>query len=174
MTTKEGLEDWYKTPDPWEYRITPDDQTRRQHIIYALLSLGGSFSRALDLGAGEGWITEALPAAVKHAYELSDIAASRLPPGVDRVLSPKDKYGLVVATGVLYEHYDWELFTDLIKTHASKIVLTCSIEAWESRSAIQQIPGQQIFQMIFPYRQYWQKLRVFDVSSASDRSKNIF
>lgn len=161
------LNDWYKNPDPWQYATTPDDAERKANILTAL-SCYTPFDRAIDIGAGEGWLTKDLPALVKHAYEMSDVAAARLPDQIQRVRQPIGKYDLVTATGVLYSQYDWENMVALIAGAASRIVLTCNIREWEVPAAIASIPGVQVMTMTFPYRQYTQILRVFDVTKDHD------
>ncbi len=156
--------DFFLEPDPWGYRTNPDDILRKEIIISAAsIFTKLIYDRALDLGALEGWISEDLPANIVHGYEISDVAAARFPPDVIHVKQPEGKYDLVVATGVLYGHYDWQHFVDLIKEHANGIILTCNIVAWESQSAISQIPGRQIYTAEFPYREFTQKLRVFHI-----------
>ncbi len=160
--SKADLEDFYSKPDPWNYKTTPDDIQRKQYILHTL-DLFGPFERALDIGCGEGWITKDLPADIKHGFELSDVAAERFPPCVQRTML--GKYDLVLATGVLYAHYDWERFVELIRKFGSRIVLTCNIKAWEMHAALFAVPGKQVLEMEFPYREFTQKLRVFDVSA---------
>ncbi len=164
VQTKEDLESWYENEDPWFYRTTIDDHVRREIIIGILKTVCGFSERALDLGAGEGFITEKLPAADISAYDISSTALTRLSPGIRRCESPAGIYGLVVATGVLYQQYDWRLLTDLMHKHASEFILTCSIKEWEVPEAISRIPGKEIFMAEFPYRnEYVQKLRVFHI-----------
>ena len=99
MQSKEELEEWYKTPDPWAYQITEDD-AKRKEIILEMLPY--NYQRALDIGCGEGFITANLPAADIHGIEISDTAASRFPWNVKRVLEPVGVYDLVITTGTLY------------------------------------------------------------------------
>jgi len=157
------IKEFYKKEDPWMYKTTEDDIRRKEYIVGILRSFG-HFKRALDIGAGEGWITEGLPAAELWGYELSDHAASRFPLGVGRIQCPRGKYDLVVATGILYNHYDWERFVDMINDHASGIVLTCSMANAELPKAIEAIRGDELFRMEFPYRHCGQRLRVFNFS----------
>ncbi len=155
---------FFATPDPWGYQSNPCDIRRKQYILH-MANLFGPYSRALDIGALEGWITNDLPASTKHGFELSDVAAARFPPTVKRELD--GKYDLVLATGVLYSHYNWSYLFRLIREHAAKYVLTCHIKSWELL-AVADI-GKQIIEMEFPYRDFTQKLRIFDVSSAQNR-----
>ncbi len=158
--SKADLERWYADKvDPWDYSITPDDHWRKR-VIVQVLRLFGPFSAALDIGAGEGWITRDLPASTKHGIELSDTAAQRFPLSVVRVHKPIMKYDLVLATGVLYAHYDVAEIISWIREAASDYILTCSIQAWEP-PVIREIPGKQIFAADFPYREFHQQLRIF-------------
>ena len=89
MQSKDEIEKEYQTPDPWGFQTHPDDAARKQIILNAL-TLGANkpmrFKRALDIGAGEGWITKDLPADEIFGFEISDTAASRFPANVKRVL----------------------------------------------------------------------------------------
>lgn len=160
MSAKALLEEFYVTEDPWRYASTPCDALRKRHILHAA-NFYGPYSRALDIGAGEGWVTRDLPASTRHGYEISDTAAARFPDCVKRELD--GPYDLVLATGVLYHHYDWLGMLRLIQTHASKIVIVSHIKTWEFSTAIAGIPGTQVFEAEFPYREWSQKLRVFRI-----------
>ena len=160
MQTKEDLEKFYQVEDPWRYKVTPDDYFRRK-VIVETLSLFDWPDRALDIGCGEGWITKNLPGNEVEGFEISDTAASRFPIGLKRANPPTGKYDLVVATGVLYSHYDTYLFMRLIKEHASKYVLVSGIDSWEH--PLVKTIGNEIFSARFPYREWHQQLRVFEV-----------
>ena len=157
---------FFDKPDPWGYQTHPDD-IRRKEIILPIARMFGRFDAALDVGAHEGWISMDLPADTVYGYELSDLAAARFPAIVQRVSADDirgGKFDLVVATGVLYNHYDWRGMVDLINAGASGIILTCNIKQWEVPAAWLGIRGKQVFQAQFPYREWDQQLRVFDVS----------
>lgn len=159
--SKAEIERFYsEVADPWAYKTTPCDVKRKMHILN-ILAPHGMFDKALDIGCGEAWVTQDLPARVIHGYELSDTAAARFPPNVTRTLDPQDKYDLVVATGVLYHHYDYRKMLEIIARCASHIVLTCNIKSWEVPEA--SLLGKEILTMEFPYRDWTQKLRLFDV-----------
>ncbi len=160
MTDKEELEAFYSREDPWDYETTPDDIRRKRYILHAL-DLFGPFNRMLDIGCGQAWVTRDVHACVRHGLEISDTAAERFPVTVKRVTFPDGKYDLVMATGVLYAHYAWSEFIDMIRGHASRYILTCNIKSWEVPAA--QALGKQIWDMEFPYRQWVQKLRVFEI-----------
>ncbi len=163
--SKQELEKWYEIrPDPWGYRHNEDDLERKCKILATIVKFEPGFRRLLDIACGEAWITKDIPAEYRYGYELSDVAASRFPDNVKRVKKPEGKYDLVVATGCLYMQYAWQDMLDIIKAHASRIVLTCNIRSWEVPAAIAQIPGQQIDMQEFHYRDTVQRLRVFEIA----------
>ena len=129
--SKKEIEDWYSKPDPWKYETTADDIVRKMTI---LSKLGGMYKKALDIGAGEGFITRDLPAYELYAYEVSDKASKRFPGGILRVTDPYGDYDLVIATGVLYEQYDYEKFIEILKYYRDKAtILTCNkYRDWET------------------------------------------
>lgn len=158
MQSKQELEDWYNTPDPWGYYSNEHDQRRKDIILDIAKQHGKTYKKALDIGAGEGFITKDLPAKTIHAIEISDEAAKRLPSSVKRVDKPQGFYDLIICTGVLYKQYNYKQITDWIKNHASGIVITSNIKSWE----INELPvDKQIEELEFPYREYTQKLRVY-------------
>lgn len=161
MSTKEELNKFYVRHDPWDYRTNRWDQERRSNIV-AVLNKLGPFERALDLGCGEGWLTETLPAHELYGYDISDIALSRLPKSVKPIydlVELEGKFDLIIATGVLYRHYSYQELLDVIKNYASDTILTCNIQTWEVPEVI--TIGDPLFEMEFPYRDYIQQLRVF-------------
>jgi trans-aconitate methyltransferase len=157
MQTKENLEGWYGKPDPWGYKKNPDDKKRRDKILAALGKK--KFKKALDIGCGEGWLTQFLPAKTIHGFEISDTAATRFPENVKRIVNPRGEYDLIVATGVLYKEYDYEKLLAMIRKHAAGTVLLCNIKSEEVDVSMF---GDPVFEEEFPYRQYIQKLRVYD------------
>lgn len=152
---KQELEKFYTKQDPWGFKTHPDDKMRRDKIIDALKEFKGGFKRALDLGAGEGFITEKLPAEEIHAYEISDTACNRLPKNVKRVTKIEGKYDLIIATGVLYQQYDYKSLIDIILKHANGLVLTCHIKNLE----VNTLPKDKMcYNEEFKYREYTQNL----------------
>lgn len=157
MQQKSELENWYGEPDPWNYKNNPDDIKRKKTILQVLDSYP-SFTKALDIGCGEGWITQDIPAKEIHGIELSDNAAERLPKNVKRVSEPEGKYDLIICTGMLYKQYDYRKFLDWIKNHANGVVLTSNIKQWQ----INDLPNEYlIHQEDFPYREYVQNMRLY-------------
>ncbi len=151
----------YLTPDPWGYQTNPNDFIRKYKIISIANRYAGpfKFKRALDLGCGEGWISTDLPATIIHGYEKSENAKKRLPANVYPITTPIGNYDLVLATGVLYSHYDTDDIFDIIYKHSTKIVITCNIVEWEINFQI--ADAKEIHSEVFKYREFTQHLRVF-------------
>lgn len=169
MRGKERLERFYRKKDPWGYESNPDDQRRKKEIL-SVIPQGVArcpFLRALDIGAGEGWITKDLPAYDIYGYDLSEKAMSRFP---EKVIPVKAEdinicFDLIIATGVLYKQYDYKWIIDRINNCADKMVVLCNIKSWER--GIELLKGEPTFYKEFPYREYTEVLRVYDYTSAS-------
>lgn len=158
MQNKADLEDFYEVKDPWGYQTNPHDAFRLETILEELkpFTPHGGFKRALDVGAGEGWVTQHLPAKRIDAIEISDRAASRFPEKVHRVQEPEGSYDLIIATGVLYQQYDWQRMIDILK-QSTNIILVCSIQDWEL--GMDQLPKPEV-SLYFPYRNYTEHLSI--------------
>jgi hypothetical protein len=162
--SKEELEKHYAHADPWLYKSSSEDSKRKLYLL-SIANMFGPFETALDIGAGEGWITEGLPAKEIHGFEISDLAASRFPELVTRIEEPVEKkFDLVVSTGTLYGHYNVDLFLKLMNEHCGKILLISNIKEWERPEIIKKIAHTQILEASFPYHQYHQQVRVFKVN----------
>lgn len=156
MQSPQELESWYATPDPWAYETTEDDAVRKRVVLSVL----GEYERALDIGAGEGWLTKDLPAKHLFGYELSDNAAGRFPSNVKRVESMYGEYDLVICTGVLYTQYDWECIIKALEYYRDKAtVLTCNIHSWER--GLDRL-GKPDVEQFFNYREYIEHLCVYN------------
>ena len=162
MQSREELENWYETEDPWAYQNTPDDLYRKNFYLAVLEDVGPYFSKALDIGAGEGWVTKDLPAVEKHAFELSDAAASRLPNGVERVERVDQKYDLILATGVMYEQYDHIGINQMIHNAASNthetMIMIAGIKDW----LIPYSYGMIHRHYEIPYREYQHVITIWE------------
>lgn len=152
MQSKEELEIWHSVKDPWGYETNSFDAERKKII----LSLLGSYDRALDIGAGEGWITTDLPAKEIHAIEISDNASSRFPSNIKRVFEPVGKYDLVITTGTLYKQYDTEQILKWIQISAVKNILIAGIKDWMFK-----LPEPTIYKE-FKYRNFKQAIFFYE------------
>jgi hypothetical protein len=165
VQSKRELEEWYQRADPWQYTTTADDVWRKNFYITALASNPSppyttQFERALDVGAGEGFITTSLPANEIHGIELSDAAAGRFPSNVTRVAEPKGEYDLVISTGTIYVQYDHAKIYEMIMNAACKTVAIGGIKNWLT------LPynfGNLVREFEFPYREFTSCLRIYEV-----------
>lgn len=155
---KEEIEKFYEKKDPWAYTENPEDLKRKQKILEKLE--GRHYKRALDIGGGEGWISKDLPADEIEVLEISDNAKSRLPEGVKGVSEATGKYDLIVGTGIMYHHYDYQRFLDIIRQHSSGAVLLSNIASWEVDEVSQQLGESTVEE--FPYREFIQRLRFYE------------
>lgn len=168
MQSVEEIEEAYKTPDPWGFKTNPEDLFRRDKIIRACKYVRPEYDKALEIGAGEGFITERLPATLRYGFEVSKNARSRFPSDCyPLAFVPADvRFDLVVVPGVLYGHYDCQKFFEIIDTNANDVVVTCNIKPWENKnmgdwSWLQKnLHLKQLYEEEFPYREFVQKLRV--------------
>jgi trans-aconitate methyltransferase len=160
MFEKSWFEAWYLKEDPWGYRSTPDDAHRKLTILQTLQPYA-PFQRALDIGCGEGYITEDLPAASIDGIEISDKAAARLASNIRRVQVPDGRYDLVITTGTLYREYDHVLIASWIRASASRLVLVSGIKDWLLPYSF----GTALTQCNFSYRDtLHQELTLYEVS----------
>lgn len=167
MQTAHSIEQFYEKPDPWAFQTNPADHYRKGRIIGTLYGFG-PFESALDIACGEGWITQDIPAREIFGYELSQKAALRFPSVVKHVTNPIGKFDLVMVTGALYAHYDWEHMVDMINAHAGNIILLSNVAAWEVPGIENLIQAKQIVCSEYDYEpapgsDFRQRLRVFRV-----------
>lgn len=162
VQSKSELEEWYHDIDPWKYRKDPDDAYRKKFYLTVLEDLGPTFGRLLDVGAGEGWITQAVPANEKHAIEYSDLASDRFPEIVERVSAPQGKYDLVMTTGTLYTQYNHTEIAETLVNAASvdigTLVFVGGIKDW----LLPYDFGTKIRHFEFPYREYTHAVDVYE------------
>lgn len=115
--SKRAIDEFYKgRNDPWGYFSNDDDSSRREILVAELAALRPV--RALDIGCGNGFVTEKIPAQEVVAL---DISGSAIHEARARAVSPHIKYeeaslfdlgrcsfgkfDLVLVTGVLYGQY---------------------------------------------------------------------
>lgn len=163
MQSKEELEDWYSEKDRWEYNTTKDDQIRLYEILTALATGKETYARAIDIGCGEGFITQHIPADLIHGLDLSENALNRLPSIVESVKYPHGEYDLVISTGTLYSQYDHDSIYKMIMSCASEFILIGGITDW----LIEKDFGTKIYEMSFPYRGFTQKITLYHVETSA-------
>lgn len=154
MQNREELNNWYSTRDPWFYETTPDDQVRKDKIIGAIKDL--NIESILDMGAGEGWITKDLPVTKIYAQELSDVARDRIPEWIIR--HTDEIVDATLTCGTLYAQYDHKQIAEDLKRYSRKYIIVAGIDSW----LIDYDFGKIIHQERFPYREYTQRLTIYE------------
>jgi hypothetical protein len=163
MQSKQELEDWYSEPDRWGYFNSQEDMIRLKKILYMLGWGKKKYKRAIDIGCGEGFIAQHLPAEEIQGLDLSDNALSRLPANVIPVSEPQGKYDLVISTGTLYKQYDHEAIYKTIMSCASEFILIAGIEDW----LIEYDFGVRLQFNVFSYREFTQKVSLYALETRS-------
>ena len=126
------------------------------------------FARTLDIGCGEGWLTKDLPGKEVIGVDISEKAIGRARQNEKKVKYyyldvnkqlPPGKFDLILVTGVFYKHYIKKKtllkILDLLKSGG--YLLTCHIKEW----SFFDIPFEKIYEEEFTYRQYIEKLVVY-------------
>jgi len=172
IQSKEELEDWYSESDPWGYYKNPQDEMRKARILSAIPQL--EYENVLDIGCGNGFLTNDLPGKQISGLEISEKAVEwangHAAPNVryfsgslfdlpDLDLPPLD---LLVITGVLYPQYIGEshrliyvLIDRILKPNG---ILLCShIYEWYKL----RFPYLTVSREHFAYREYSQVLEVY-------------
>lgn len=169
--SKDALDKFYSQEDPWGYKDNIDDAFRKKMILKMLAPY--RYDIALDIGCGEGWITKDLPAQKIYGYDISDTATNRVPQKVTPVKDwhgkpfKDEKMDLVITTGTLYSQYAAGSITEKITEKASKHVLVAGIKSW----LLPYTFGKVIDEMEFPYREYTQKLTLYEVTPQPKKNK---
>ncbi len=172
MQSKDELENWYSEADPWQYYGNPSDRMRKARILSALPRL--EYENVLDIGCGNGFITNDLPGKDIIGIDLSqrvvDWANTGSPKHVHYVCAslfdlPEldlPAMDLVVITGVLYPQYIGEavrlayvLIDNLLKPGG--ILTSSHIYEWYRA----RFPYLTVSREYFPYREYSQVLEVY-------------
>ena len=162
MQTKQEIEDWYKIPDRWQYFQSEEDAKRREIILGMLPK---TYNNALDIGAGECFIAQKLPAQNIYGIEWSDTAASRFPENVTRIDQPRcdTNYDLVITTGTLYPQYDHKQIYGWILESASEHILVAGIKDW-----LIDYPFEKwckvVDRMEFPYLNFTQSVTLYQIN----------
>lgn len=160
MVDKTWLENWYKNSDPWKYRSEPDDLYRKTFLCNIINSYNPK--KVLDIGCGEGFITEGITAETVHGLELSDKAASRFAKRINRVLVPEAPYSLVLTAGTLYKEYDHVQIANWIYDSKPELVVVAGIKDW----LIPYSFGKILEQYEFDYRGHLrQQVTVYETST---------
>ncbi len=171
IQTKEELEDWYSESDPWGYYNNPQDKMRKARILSVIHKLNRN---VLDIGCGNGFLTNGLPGRKIVGLEISEKAVTwandHASPNVSYLRGSSfdlpdldfPQMDLIVITGVLYPQYIAEshrlvyiLIDRILKPGG---ILLCShIFDWYKM----RFPYLTISREYFAYREYSQVLEVY-------------
>jgi SAM-dependent methyltransferase len=172
IQSKDELENWYSEADPWGYYENPQDIMRKARILLAIPQL--NYENILDIGSGNGFLTNELPGKQITGLDISEKAVQwsneHAAPNArylcgslfdipDLNLPPMD---LIVITGVLYPQYIAEsirlvyvLIDRLLKPGG---ILVCShIYEWYKV----RFPYLTVSREYFAYREFSQVLEVY-------------
>lgn len=115
-SNESNLDRFYKNADPWGYFTNPQDLSRKRIIANECARY--KFSRVLDIGCGNGFITESVAAYELVGIDISEsaIAEARSRSSASNVSYKKGSifdlpslnlgmFDAVIITGVLYRQY---------------------------------------------------------------------
>ena len=160
------LDEWYGKTDPWEYRTTPDDAKRRMMILAAIPD---GVDSIIDLGCGEGFITEKLVAERVVGVDVSRKPLKRctFKGETYRIDMFSDditilgQFDLVLVTGVLYGSTDEDIARIVRLLNPGKYLLSCHITGWSYNVEALNKTLELISEKTFPYRQYKERLGLY-------------
>ncbi|MCC5613935.1 class I SAM-dependent methyltransferase [Nostoc sp. CHAB 5836] len=172
LQTIKEIDIFYDQFDPWQYETTPDDNKRKEIILSEIPHR--DYKNVLDIGSGHGFITRDLPGenvlgvdisfnAIHQAktYETSKLKFIQSSI-FDIPQKTKEKYDLIVITGVLYSQYIGKshnlIYLLLDQLIVDNGILICShIDEWYKA----RFPYLMLEYYLFEYRQYTQRLEIY-------------
>lgn len=177
IQSRDDLETFWSQPDPWGFRSHPDDQTRRVKLLAALPQ--SRYGRALDVGCGDGFLAEELPAEYVVGLDLASGAIAQATARAeargaihlayqrgslfDLPRLSLGTFSLIIASGILYrEQYlgdatalAGQLLADALQPGGDLVV--AGIDPWLSVTP----PLTLLHRERFPYREYTYRLEVW-------------
>jgi 2-polyprenyl-3-methyl-5-hydroxy-6-metoxy-1,4-benzoquinol methylase len=166
------LENWHSKEDPWGYFNNDDDKKRKEILLKEIPNK--SYKNVLDIGCGQGFVTNDLPGENIIGVDISknaiDFANLHLTDHVkyevgsifeiDKLFDKK--FDLIVITGVLYSQYIGDsnsliyLLLDRI-LEKNGILISVHINDWYNS----QFPYYKIKQVFYDYREYVHNLEIY-------------
>lgn len=167
------IEAEYATPDPWGYFANPEDSLRREILIGELSAFNST--RVLDIGCGNGFITESIPGTSVTGVDISSTAIheAKQRSTSDHIeyqsaslfeLNPEiiGTFDCIVITGVLYGHYIgkslplvYQIVDSLLEDNGT--LLSVHIDEWY----FARFPYALIKTKRYKYRKYTHRLEVY-------------
>lgn len=173
LQSKEELEEWYENSDPWSYEKNPDDLNRKALLLSVIPRK--KYKKVLDIGCGNGFITNSLPGDKIIGIDISSralhYAKKNAPPHIEYLsysifdlpfLGWGNTFDLIVITGVLYPQYIGQseklIYTiiDGLLINGG-ILVSCHIEEWYSA----RFPNVTLHREYYSYREYVHLLEVY-------------
>lgn len=166
------LEKWHKKNDPWGYKNSAEDR-KRKHILLSEIP-DKHYKRVLDIGCGQGFITQSLPGKQVVGVDISKEAINKAKKierkGLKFIQASifelnnifKEEFDLIVITGVLYPQYIGNSNTLVYKIidkllEDGGILVSVHIDEWyKSR-----FPYLLLNQHFYDYREYIHRLEAY-------------
>ncbi|WP_316811391.1 class I SAM-dependent methyltransferase [Pedobacter heparinus] len=172
IQSKEDLEKWYASGDPWKYGANAEDIKRKKILLGELPDR--EYSTVLDIGCGNGFITQDLPGnsilgvdlsenAIKYARQNNkDARISFEERNIFELYHTENTFDLIVITGVLYPQYigaSSNLIFIIIDRLLNKngILVSVHINDWYNC----RFPYDLFREHIYPYEKYLHRLEVY-------------
>ena len=169
---KNDIEEWYNKRDPWGYNKNPEDFKRKEILLSELPKK--KYNNVLDIGCGQGFITQSLPGENIYGIDISQSAIDFakkdfgekcvfISGSIFEIQKLVDiKFDLIVITGVMYPQYIGKasiliyLIIDNILNKGGNLV-SVHINEWYNA----QFPYLKIKQMFYDYRKYSHNLEIY-------------
>ncbi len=177
IQTPSELDAFYERPDPWGYGSNPDDERRKNELLSLLPHC--KWTRVLDIGCGDGFITFHLPGQKIFGTDLSSKAirwanSNRTARNdADRFefftsslfeLDPEKhgRFDLIVITGLLYPQYIGRSFSVVMECidrllENEGVIASCHIDEWHPP----RFPYSILDVSLYPYREYLHRLEIY-------------
>ncbi|MFH6963228.1 methyltransferase domain-containing protein [Flavobacterium plurextorum] len=165
------LDEWNDTEDPWGYNNNSQDHLRKIILLDQIPKR--EYENVLDIGCGQGFITNDLPGKNIYGVDISEKAikyARKNNKKVDYSTGSifeiekmfEIKFDLVIITGVLYPQYIGKsssliylLIDKILKQDG--ILISVHINEWYSS----QFPYFRINQLYYNYREFTHNLEIY-------------
>lgn len=166
------LNSWHNQKDPWDYENSADDIKRRNILLSEIPQK--HYETVLDIGCGQGFITQSLPGnkvygvdisanAIKFAKQKETDALKFLEGSIfDITKIVPEKFDLIIITGVLYQQYIgkstnliYQLIDEILKKDG--VLISVHIDDWY----YSQFPYLRIKELFYKYRTYNHKLEIY-------------
>lgn len=176
VQSPQDLDQFYRSADPWNYDTTHDDLERKGRLLSLLPQV--TFTRTLDIGCGNGFVTVELPGTAVTGVDFSaravEFARERTAqrPDASRFtfhaasvfdLEPAHlgTFQLVVITGVLYPQYIGHGFARIRQVidgilEPGGFLVSCQIDKWSPW----RFPYTTVDVSYYQYREYTHRLEV--------------